>query len=232
MTTLLMPTSPVATSQPSRLEIAGCAVDLAFTGANDPHGLSASAARLAEQLVAARLACDPRLVRVAALMPSGRPVAMLHGEPAPVFVSLSHTATLVGAAICREAPVGIDIVGPADTSPALDVWFSPEELAASAANPTSDVEERLPRQRLWSAKEAAYKAAHIDVGFRPHDVRIADLSPTGFRWRLSGPHALVDGAGRLIEIDRHLVAIARTCGRQAWLPRSLTPTRMATAVCS
>lgn len=232
MTPLLMPTSPVATNQPSRLEIAGCAVDLTFTEVKDRHGLSAIAARLAEQLVAARLACDPRLVRVAALMPSGRPVAMLRGEPAPVFVSLSHTAALVGTAICREAPVGIDIVGPADTSPALDVWFSPEELAASATDAASDVDERLLRQRLWSAKEAAYKAAHIDAGFRPRDVRIADLSTTGFRWRLSGPHALVEGTGRLIEIDRQLVAIARTCGPQAWLPRSITRTRMATAACS
>lgn len=209
MTTLLMPTSPVAISQPSRLEIAGYAVDLAFTAVKDRHGLSAIAARLAEQLVAARLACDPRLVRVAALMPSGRPVAMLRGEPAPVFVSLSHTAALVGAAICREAPVGIDIVGPAEASPALDVWFSPEELA------TCNADKHLLRQRLWSAKEAAYKAARIDCGFRPRDVWIADLSTTGFRWRLSGPSSTVSGRGSFTEVDTHLTAIAMASTRSA-----------------
>jgi 4'-phosphopantetheinyl transferase EntD len=208
MTALLMPTLPVATSPPSRLEIAGCAVDLAFAEAKDPRSFSAIAARLAEQLVAARLTCDPRLVRVAALMPTGRPMAMLRGVPAPLFVSLSHTAAVVGAAVCPEASVGLDIVAVVNVSPALDAWFCPEELAASSAD------KHLLRQRLWSAKEAAYKAAHIDAGFRPHDVRIEDLSPTGFHWQLSGPYATVCGVGSFAEVGGCLIAVAVPSARR------------------
>ena len=51
------------------LQIAGLRVDLAISSERDPFSHSGAAARLAERLVAARLWCDPHLVRVAALPP-------------------------------------------------------------------------------------------------------------------------------------------------------------------
>lgn len=191
------------------LQVAGLRVDLAISSERDPFSHSGAAARLAERLVAARLGCDPQRIRVAALPPSGRPVAMLRGVVPPVFVSLSHVDHLVAAAACAEAPVGLDIVAAADAQPTLDIWFTADELTASTGDQT------LVRQRLWSAKEAAYKAARIDAGFRPRDVRIEARSPTGFHWSVRGFEPSASGSGVFLTIGTSVIAVAVNMARAA-----------------
>jgi 4'-phosphopantetheinyl transferase EntD len=184
------------------LEVAGCRVDLSIDEAAEGARASADAARLAEDLVAARIGCESRLVRVAALMPSGRPVAMVRGRAAGISVSISHIGGLFGAAVCATAGVGLDIVDPAEAGRSLDVWFTPDELALLPD------EDGLLRARLWGAKEAAFKAARLDDGFRPCSVEIEDLGRTGFRWSARREHGPLCGQGIFTAAGAHLVAVA------------------------
>lgn len=211
---------PAPTSLPQRcidrrMAIAGCHVHLSIDTAAERVGASVEAARLAESLVAARVGCERRMVRVAALMPSGRPLAMVQGRPAPVAVSVSHSGSLIAAAACETAGVGIDIVDPAEAGRALDIWFTPDELALLPD------EDGLLRARLWGAKEAAFKAARLDDGFRPCSVEIDDLGRTGFRWSVRGEHGPVEGRGGFTMAGMHLVAIAVATDCEpaaAWAP--------------
>jgi hypothetical protein len=63
---------------------------------------------------------------------------------------------------------------------------------------------------LWAAKEAAYKAARLDIGFQPLRVHILDFTAEGFRWAVSGPYDRVEGVGRLATVNRHIAAFATT----------------------
>lgn len=184
------------------LDVAGCHVDLAIDVAVDHIGISAAAARLAEDLVAVRIGCERRLVRVAALSPSGRPVATVQGRGATVSVSVSHADGLFGAAVCGTASVGLDIVDPAEAGPALDAWFTPDELTLF---PDGD---GLLRARLWTAKEAAFKAAGLDDGFRPRGVAIGQFDTAGYRWTVRSRYHHVCGRGVFMKLGTHLVAIA------------------------
>jgi hypothetical protein len=196
------PTRPSRRCIDRRTAIAGCHVDFSIDLSADGSGVSGEAARLAEDLVAARVGCERRLIRVAALMPSGRPVAMVRGRSAALSVSVSHIGSMIAAAICGTADVGIDIVDPAQAGRSLDVWFTPDELALLPD------EDGLLRARLWGAKEAAFKAARLDDGFRPCAVEIDDLGRTGFRWSVHGEHEPVCGQGIFTEAGTRLVAIA------------------------
>jgi hypothetical protein len=185
-----------------RLEVAGCLVDLSVDEVADGTGASGAACRLAEGLVAARIGCERHLVRVAALMPSGRPVAMVRGRAAAVSVSVSHIGTMIGAAACATVGVGLDIVDPAEAGRSLDPWFTPAEITLL---PDDD---GLLRVRLWGAKEAAFKAAGLDDGFRPRSVVIEDLRPASFRWRLRCGPGRARGQGVFTVAGMHLVAVA------------------------
>lgn len=196
------PTSPARDRISRRFEVAGCRVDLAIDTVAEGAGTSAEAARLAEALVAARVECERALVRVAALMPSGRPLAMVRGGSAAICVSLSHSGRMIGAAVCATAGVGLDIVDPAEAGRGLDVWFTPDELALIPD------EDGLLRARLWAAKEAAFKAARLDDEFRPRVVKIEDLGRTSFRWSVRGQHGRVSGRGIFTVAGMHLVAIS------------------------
>lgn len=184
------------------LEVAGCHVALAIDDTAQGITASAEAARLAEDLVATRIGCERRLVRVATLMPSGRPVAMVQGRADTIFVSVSHTGGTIGAAACDMAAVGLDIVDPAEAGPSLDSWFTPDELASFPS------EDGLLRARLWGAKEAAFKSACLDDGFRPRAVAVEDLGPGYFRWSIRGTYAQARGRGVFTRAGRHLVAVA------------------------
>ncbi len=184
------------------LDLAGCHVDLTIDQRVDHIGISAAAARLAEELVAAHIGCERRLVRVAALSPSGRPVATVQGRGATISVSVSHVGGLFGAAVCGTAGVGLDIVDPAEAGPALDAWFTPDELTLF---PDGD---GLLRARLWAAKEAAFKAAGLDDGFRPRRVAIGQLDTAGYHWTVRSRHHRVCGRGLFMQLDGPLVAIA------------------------
>jgi hypothetical protein len=201
------------------IAIAGCRVDLSLAEAADGAGASAEAARLAEQLVATRTGCDLRMVRVAALMPSGRPVATVEGRGSGVCVSVSHSGTVIGAAICSVASVGLDIVDPSAAGPPLDAWFTPGEAAHLPG------EDGLVRARLWAAKEAAFKAARLDEGFRPRAIEIESLDRIGFSWRVRGDRGPVCGQGIFTVAGGQIVAVAVAPNRfaAAGYPPASTP---------
>jgi hypothetical protein len=186
---------------------------------------SAESGRLAEDLVAATLGVAGADVRVAALPPTGRPVARVAGREQGPSVSVSHVRGLLGAAVCTDARVGLDIVDPADAGRALDAFFSPDELALMP----DDV--GLLRALLWAAKEAAYKAARFDAEFRPRQVTIESLSPTGFGWSVRDRDAEVSGAGRFAAVGRHVVAIAATAAA-AGCEGQASPTGLEAVACS
>jgi hypothetical protein len=165
--------------------------------------------RLAEDLLCLSQGLDAGSVRVAALAPSGRPVATVAGTPVPCAVSVSHVRGLAGAVVSDNACVGIDIVDPADAGRSLDVWFTPDELALLPDD------HGLLRAMLWAAKEAAYKAARLDTEFRPRMVVIESLSANAFKWRVRDGHAEVDGEGCFATLGRYVVAIAATPLRAA-----------------
>jgi len=171
--------------------------------------LSRQAAYLAEELAASKRDGDGGSVRLAVLMPSGRPVVLINGMPTDVSVSISHVQDLVGASLCDNAWVGLDIVDPAEAGRGLDVWFKPDELALMPDD------HGILRALLWAAKEAAYKAAHLDTEFRPRTVTICDLSETTFAWIAHDRFADVRGEGCFVGINRHIVAVAAASPRRA-----------------
>ena len=194
-----------------RLRVGPWAVDAVFvTPPQDAEGsLSRQAGCLAEELAAASLDVTIDAVRLAAVMPSGRPIALVDGIPGDVSISISHVQGLIGAAVCRNARVGLDIVDPADAGRGLDAWFTPDELALMPDD------HGLLRALLWAAKEAAYKAAHLDTEFRPRTVTIRDLTAVGFAWIAQDRFADVRGTGCFIGIDRHIAAVAATSPRRS-----------------
>jgi hypothetical protein len=202
-----------------RLRVGAWAVDAVFvTPPKDAEGsLSMQSGCLAEEVAAASLGLTVDAVRIAAVMPSGRPIAMVDGFPADVSVSISHLQGLGGAVACRDARVGLDIVDPADAGRGLDAWFTPDELALIPD------EHGLLRALLWAAKEASYKAAHLDTEFRPRTVTIRDLTPVGFAWIARDRFADVHGTGCFIVVNRHIAAVAAT---SLWRTHSRSQTRI------
>ncbi len=177
-------------------------------------GLSPSVAgsRLAERLAANVLGVSPSSLRVAALPPSGRPVVLHGGAPAACGISISHThrrpassapTELVAIAACRGGQVGIDIVAPAAVSPEPLARFLESDGLSAVTDPRN-----VPLE--WAAKEAAYKAAAVDEGFRPRRVAVERISEQAFRWRVSGFFRAVHGTGRFIVEGDHVVAVAVT----------------------
>jgi hypothetical protein len=164
----------------------------------------ANARRLAEDLVASVAALPVDVVRVATLLPSGRPVALVGAEAIPVAVSLSHLAGFAAVAASDQVPgVGVDAVDTAMTASTLEWWFDRCERRWSAG--TSP-------QHVWGAKEAAFKAAGIDGHFRPQRVNVRAEGVDGFRWDLVGRWRSACGAGRFVKVGRWLVAVAIRAG--------------------
>jgi hypothetical protein len=168
-----------------------------------PHALAAysvsAAARGLAERVGSRLISAP--VRVACLMPSGRPVVLSLTDADPCTVSVAHTRSLLAAAACRDVGgVGIDIVAAAESSAAIDWCFDAAE--AAYANDESS------RARVWAAKEAAYKAARIDNGFQPQRVRISPTGAARFRWSIDADFGIVGGVGGWTDAGGHVVAVA------------------------
>ena len=170
--------------------------------ANGPEPRSGETLWLAEGLVAETAAVPRKEVRVARLSPSGRPTARVAGLDRAPFVSVSHVRGLYGAAVSTHGAVGLDLVDPAEAGPGLDVFFSPDELAA--------MRDDIPvmRPRLWAAKESAYKAAGLDSGFRPRQVAIEAISGHGFTWIVHDRFAAVHGRGIFGTVGRHVWAVA------------------------
>jgi 4'-phosphopantetheinyl transferase EntD len=202
--TLDMLCDPVPAGRVARgLSFGGHRVDVVIERLDDAGETASTAGRrLAEELAAACLHLPRGGVRVAALAPSGRPVAVVGGRPVDVAVTISHAAGVVAAAAAVSAPIGIDIVDPAEAGRGLDLWFTPDELSLA---PDDD---GLLRGQLWAAKEAAYKAARLDTEFRLGTVSIDALSPRGFAWSARSAWRGARGEGRFVRVGRLIVAVA------------------------
>lgn len=161
------------------------------------ESLSGAAARLAESLVAAESGCPQGTVRVASLLPSGRPVASGRDGALPVSVSLTHERGLVAAAVARGTTVGVDIVDVAVPRPGLEYWSDGGGADGAIASPGME----------WAAREAAFKAAALDASFRPRAVDILG-DDDGFTWTCRDRWRTVRGVGRFLAEGRHLVAVA------------------------
>ena len=180
---------------------------------------SGAVARLAEEVAEESLQFLAGRVRVAALLPSGRPVALVAGRHGGVSVSTAHTSSVIGAAACREADVGIDIVDFCPQAAAgkrtdygLDYWFTPAERQLLAVN------RSLSRGMMWGAKEAAYKAAALDAEFRPLEVSIEAADGDEFHWNLGHSWRAVRGVGRFFLAAGQIVvlAVAQSEQRSRW----------------
>jgi 4'-phosphopantetheinyl transferase EntD len=189
-------------------------VDVGFAVPVPGESLSAAARRLAERLVARRAGLPGAAVRVAALLPSGRPVATGPDGILPVSVAMAHERRFVGAAVCDASGVGIDIVDPAAVRAGLDHWLDAAERGCAGS---------VTPGMLWAAKEAAYKAARLDASFRPLAVSVEPDGDEGFTWRLQDDWRAAHGQGRFLDRGGHLVAVA--CSAATDEPTADEPTR-------
>lgn len=185
-----------ARRETSEILVGEVAVSIATTKPRPGAALSVVAVRLAEELVAERSGMPRREIRVASLLPSGRPVASGPLGPLMLSVSVSHVAGMVAAAVARGASVGIDVVDVTTVRSGIDFWLD----GADRPGGTSP-------GMLWAAKEAAYKAAGIDAPFRPLAVEV-EADDEGFTWRLRDRWRGARGAGRFVVAGRHVVAVA------------------------
>ncbi len=162
------------------------------------ESLSIAARRLAERVVAEVTGLPAAVVRVASLLPSGRPVVGSDDGLLSLAVSVAHERRLVCAAVCAGAGIGIDVVDTSAARAGIDYWLDDaERVAASPA-------------MIWAAKEAAYKAAGLDAVFRPLGVAVEPRNDGTFAWTLRDDWRTVSGTGRFLEVGCHLVAVACT----------------------
>lgn len=173
-------------------------VDIATAVPAPGESLTAAARRLAERLVAERVGLPAVAVRVASLLPSGRPIVSAEAGILPLSVSLAHERGLVGAAVCAGAGVGIDIVDLSAVRVGLDHWLDDTERAVASPG------------MVWAAKEAGYKAAGLDAAFHPLRVSIDPMADHAFVWTLRDDWHTLSGAGRFLEAGRYLLAVACT----------------------
>jgi len=185
-----------------RLDVGGVRVDFVVVTVSEDVSSPVRASHLAEELVAMRIGCERRFVHVATLMPSGRPVATVRGRAATIFLSTSNAGGLAGAVSCVSGGVGLDIVDVAEAGRPLETFFTPDERALVRGN------DGRMRARLWAAKEAAYKAARLDEGFRPLAVAIEPVGPMDFSWSVQGIHRRVEGKGVFATAGKRVVAVA------------------------
>lgn len=189
----------VATGRVERnLLVGGWTVDVGTAVPAPGESLSAAARRLAERIVAERHGLPAGAVRVASLLPSGRPIVSDDSGVMTLSVSMAHERGFVGAAICDGTGVGIDIVDTTVVRAGLDHWLVDAELAAASPG------------MVWAAKEAAYKAAGLDATFRPLRVRIEPSGDGRFFWTLRDDWRTAEGTGRFLEAGRYLLAVACT----------------------
>lgn len=189
----------------SSIDVGGCPVRI-VASATGPHARSASRG-LAEEVVADVARLPAGEIRVATLLPSGRPVASSGSRVLPVAVSISHLPGIaVAAASVIADGVGIDVVEGGRDASALGFWFGARERDWAAATAP---------QRVWGAKEAAFKAAGIDDGFHPGEVEVTDDGDDRFRWRLADRWRSAEGAGRFVPVGRWLVAVATRLATKA-----------------
>jgi 4'-phosphopantetheinyl transferase len=135
--------------------------------------------------------------------PSGRPLLLV---PADWSVSLAHTHDLVVAAIAGDADIGVDVEPGDRTPPAPDRWCS--ALEADAVRATPPAQRQAVLLRLWTAKEAMYKAVGGGDGLAFVDLDVLDAAAWGAE-RTVPPVGRTDPAVRWLTLTSdHLVALA------------------------
>lgn len=187
-----------ASLQEARGALQPVEVDLLVLESSGGRHLESGQARRAMEQLAARHAQDS--IRVATLTPSGRPIAIQNGDKAGVQVSASHTGGLIAAAGRKGSRgVGVDLVDPLSAGPGLDWW--------AEASGHADKSPAM-RSHFWAAREAAYKAAQLDIPFAPAAIHVAMLSDEGFAWRIGTPSGPIAGRGRFFRAGDCLLAVA------------------------
>ena len=180
------------------LLVGGVRVRVATAAPAPGESLSIAARTLGERLVSSWTS-SAATVRVAALLPSGRPIVTGPHGASGIVVSLAHDAGLVAAAVAAGCGVGIDVVDDSVTRDGLLHWMDAAER---------DLAARTSPGAVWGAKEAAYKACSIDAAFDPRATRIAPAAPGRFRWSVRDRWRTVEGEGRFVRRGRHVVAVA------------------------
>ena len=191
-----LPASP----QEASGELQPAEVDLLVLESSGGRHVESGQARRAMERLALRHATSQDPIRVATLTPSGRPIALQGGDTVPLQVSTSHAAGLIVAA-CRigSKGVGVDLVDPASAGSGLD-WWDGGDSTLQKTKP-----ERAP---FWAAREAAYKAAQLDIPFAPAGIRVVMLGDDGFAWRIGTPGGPTAGRGRFFRAGDCLLAVA------------------------
>lgn len=131
------------------------------------------------------LARNEQVLRTVELraMPSGAPEVLLHSRPAPVQLSLSHSA---GVGLCTVARAGgglgcdLELVEPRSRVFVTD-YFTAEEQELIAAAPEVSRDQLVTL--LWSIKESVLKA--LGCGLRL-DTRSVNAAPACFPPALAG----------------------------------------------
>jgi hypothetical protein len=178
------------------LLVGAWSVDIGIATPVPDESLSVAARRLAERVVAVVTGLPVVAVRVASLLPSGRPIVASDDGLMALSVSVAHERGLVCAAVCAGAKVGIDVVDTSTVRVGLEYWLGDADRTAASPG------------MLWGAKEAAYKAAGLDSVFRPLAVSVVPAGDGTFVWTLRDDWRTATGLGRFLEVGRHLVAVA------------------------
>lgn len=156
-------------------------------------------------------------LRLASLLPSGRPIGLVDGVRAPGGISISHVGDWLAVAVADRATVGIDLVDSASAGRGLDHWFDAAQRDLAEAVDAGCGVAGCGRAALWAGREAAFKAAALDAPFAPAAIQVFPELPWG--WPLPDLHddhlpaALAAWTWR-VTADRRLRGTARIfdCG--------------------
>ena len=131
-----------------------------------------------------------------------RPEVSVDGQVVPLALSIAHTerGALAAATLNTELTLGVDLVTPTDAGQSLHWTFTEAERMWLAAS----TDHAHCAARLWSLKEALYKACQRGEGFAPRDIEVAPGQ------RIRYPQFAAHDLARLQSwrIDGHLAAVA------------------------
>ncbi len=150
--------------------------ELASLHRNRASAWLAGRALAKSELLATAFATTPTDISILSLDARGkrnRPEVFLSGHSASLRLSLAHTDQFVAVAWTESNhDIGIDLADiNFDTSKLAATWFLPAEQKIVAAGTISDA-----AIRIWTAKEAAYKAAQSGEAFDPLQIEVTILS--------------------------------------------------------
>lgn len=167
----------IAVAAPRLVDVSGIgvAVGCRRLAAGRPY----AAAREAAVREAAAVVDQPasERLRLASLLPSGRPIGLVDGSRAACGISLSHVADLLAVAVSSRTTVGVDLVDVATAGRGLDHWFDESQRQFAAAIDADCGTPGYGRAALWAGREAAFKAAAIDAPFAPAAIRVVPGLP-------------------------------------------------------